>query len=139
MVPDEFGSGMKFVRVSSVYTVPAFIHQLIPRTHAEQIQNGYLEQKSARQSDTESDSNEEENNFSWTDEYRWTFFQKSSQRTKQRKRQRASTGILLGKNTMESWKRLSSVIPITKLHQNLHTAKIKACSQRIGLLQKPKE
>ena len=38
------------------------------RTHAEQIQNGYLEQKSARQSDTESVSNEGEKNFSWTDE-----------------------------------------------------------------------
>ena len=25
MVPDEFGSGMKLVRVSSVYTVPVFI------------------------------------------------------------------------------------------------------------------
>ena len=41
-------------------------------THAEKIQNGYLQQnkkrKYARQSDTESVSNEGEKNFSWTDE-----------------------------------------------------------------------
>ena len=41
------------------------------RTHAQKIENGYLQQnkrKSTSQSDTESVSNEGEKNFSWTGE-----------------------------------------------------------------------
>ena len=86
------------------------------RTHAEKIQNGYLD-------------------FSWTDEEMAPLLQVNIAY----KAEETSTGILLGQNTMESLKRLSCVIPITKLHENFHTAKIKACSQRIVLLQKSKE
>ena len=144
MVPDEFGSGMKLVRVSSVYTVPVFIRYryLYISSCVEFIQSKFKMATWNRNLPDNLIQNQSQMREKRTLAglmNRWTFFQKSSQRTKQRKRQRVSTGIILGKNTIESWKRLSSVIPITKLHQNLHTAKIKACSQRIGLLQKSKE
>ena len=112
------------------------------RTHLQKIENGYLQQnkrKSTSQSDTESVSNEGEKNFSWTDKEMALLLQVIIGYKAKKTLERLDWDTVRSKydGILEKFiERYSNNIAI---HVNFHTAKIKACSQRIVLLQKFKK
>ena len=112
------------------------------QTHAEKIENCYLQQKkrkSTRQSYTESVSNEGEKNFSWTGEEMALLLQVIIAYKAEKTLERLDWDTVRTKYDGILEKFIEHYPNNVAIHVNFHTAKIKACSQRIVLLQKLKK